>query len=71
MKSDAQLQNEVLADLKWDPVVNVTDVAERCAAERATQRVHGVKALAIELTVKPPSPREIAAGVTNLLRIGS
>ena len=76
MKADAQLQKDILAELKWDPVVNETDVgvivkegvvtltghlasyAEKCAAERAAQRVHGVKALAVELTVKLPSPNE-------------
>lgn len=76
MKSDIQLQNDVLAELKWDPIVNATDVgvivkdgvvtltghlasyAEKYAAERAAQRVSGVKALAIELTVRLPASYE-------------
>lgn len=76
MKSDLQLQNDVLAELKWDPIVNATDVgvivkdgvvtltgqlasfAEKYAAERAAQRVGGVKALAVELTVRLPSTHE-------------
>ena len=82
MKADAQLQKDILAELKWDPVVNETDVgvivkegvvtltghlasyAEKCAAERAAERVHGVKALAVELTVKLPSPNERTPGVS-------
>jgi osmotically-inducible protein OsmY len=76
MKSDTQLKNDVLAEVKWDPIVSATDVgvivkdgvvtltghlasyAEKYAAERAAQRVSGVKALAIELTVKLPAPYE-------------
>jgi osmotically-inducible protein OsmY len=94
MKSDAQLQKDILAELKWDPIVNETDVgvivkdgvvtltghlasyAEKCAAERAAQRVHGLKALAIELTVKLPSPNErtdaqIAAAAENAIEWNS
>lgn len=73
MKSDTQLRDDVLAELKWDPIVNPTDVgvivkdgvvtltghlashAEKYAAERAAQRVGGVKALAVELSVKLPA----------------
>lgn len=73
MKSDTQLRDDVLAELKWDPIVNATDVgvivkdgvvtltghlashAEKYAAERAAQRVGGVKALAVELNVKLPA----------------
>lgn len=76
MKSDSELRNDVLAELKWDPMVNATDVgvivkggvvtltghlasfAEKHAAERAAQRVSGVKALAVELAVKLPSSYE-------------
>lgn len=70
MKTDAQLRNDVQAELNWDPAVEATDVgvivkdgvvtltghlanhAEKYAVERAAQRVHGVKALAVEMTVK-------------------
>jgi osmotically-inducible protein OsmY len=94
MKSDAQLQKDILAELKWDPIVNETDVgvivkdgvvtltghlasyAEKCAVERAAQRVHGVKALAIELSVKLPGPNErtdaqIAAAAENAIEWNS
>lgn len=70
MKSDAQLRDEVQAELAWDPAVTSEDVgvivqhgvvtltghlrnyAEKLAAERAALRVGGVKALAIETSVK-------------------
>ena len=70
MKTDSQLQKDVLAELAWEPAVNaahigveVTDgivtlaghvdtYAEKWDAERATQRVSGVKALAVEIDVK-------------------
>ncbi len=90
MKSDAQLRNDVLAELRWDPVVNETDVgvivkdgnvtltghlssyAEKYAAERAAQRVNGVKGVAVELTVALPSlhkrtDAEIAAAVERAI----
>jgi osmotically-inducible protein OsmY len=69
MKTDAQLKNEVIEELRWDPAVTSTDItvgiddgvvtlsgtvpyyAEKWAAERATQRVEGVKAIAEELQV--------------------
>lgn len=69
MKSDAQLQQDVLAELKWEPAVNASQIgvevkdgivtlaghvnsfAEKWDAERATQRVAGVKGLAIEMDV--------------------
>jgi osmotically-inducible protein OsmY len=71
MKTDAQLKQDILAELDWDPVVQATDVgvivhegvvtltghlashAEKHAIERAVQRVSGVRALAIELEVRP------------------
>lgn len=70
MKSDIQLQKDILAELVWDPAVNATDVgvivrdgvvtltgqltnfAEKYAAERAARRVSGVKALAVEIEVR-------------------
>lgn len=73
MKTDLQLRNDVLAELKWAPDVDETDVgvivkdgivtltghmksyAEKHAAERAAQRVAGVRGVAIELKVKLPS----------------
>lgn len=73
MKTDAQLKNDVLAELAWDPSIHSSDIgvivkdgvvtltghldsyARKRAAERATQRVKGVLALATELTVKLPA----------------
>lgn len=70
MKTDKQLQQDVLAELSWEPSVNaaqigvevsdgivtlaghVTTYTEKLNAERAAQRVAGVKGLAVELDVK-------------------
>jgi osmotically-inducible protein OsmY len=70
MKTDAQLKNDVCAELDWDPSINASQVgvavkdgivtltghldtyAEEHAVERAVQRVHGVRAIAVELDVK-------------------
>ena len=70
MKTDAQLQHDVMAELKWEPAVHaarigvevrdgivtlageVSSYYEKLNAERAAQRVSGVKALAIEMKVK-------------------
>jgi osmotically-inducible protein OsmY len=69
MKTDAQLQQDVIAELNWEPSVNAAQIgvevkdgivtlaghvnsyAEKFDAERAAQRVSGVKALAIEMDV--------------------
>jgi osmotically-inducible protein OsmY len=70
MKTDKQLQQDIMAELSWEPSVNaahigvevtngvvtlaghVTNYAEKLNAERAAQRVAGVKALAVEMDVK-------------------
>jgi osmotically-inducible protein OsmY len=70
MKTDSQIQQDVLAELKWEPSVHATDIgvevkngvvtlaghvgtyAEKLEAERAAQRVSGVKALAVEMDVR-------------------
>ena len=72
MKTDNQVQQDVLAELKWEPSVNAAQIgvevkdgivtlaghvgsyAEKWDAERAAQRVAGVKALAIEMDVTLP-----------------
>ena len=72
MKTDTQLQQDVLAELKWEPSVNAAKIgvevkdgvvtlaghvdsyAEKWDAERASQRVTGVKALATEIDVSLP-----------------
>ena len=71
MKTDAQLQKDVMDEIKWDPSVTagaigvsaadgvvtlngvVASYAEKWAAERAAQRVEGVKAIAEEIQIKP------------------
>ena len=70
MKTDKQVQQDVIAELSWEPSVNaaqigvevkdgivtlaghVSSYAEKWNAERAAQRVSGVKALAIEIDVQ-------------------
>jgi osmotically-inducible protein OsmY len=77
MKTDAQLQLDIIAELKWEPSVNAAQIgvevrdgvvtlaghvdsyAEKCDAERAAQRVAGVKALAVEMDVA------LAGGMTR------
>lgn len=91
MKTDTQLQLDVIAELKWEPSVNaahigvevadgivtlaghVSSYAEKLGAERAAQRVSGVKALAIEMDVKLPglskrTDADIARSVENVLQ---
>lgn len=76
MKTDSQVQRDVLAELKWEPSVNAEQIdvevkdglvtlagqvgsyAERRDAERAAQRIGGVKELAVELNVLPPAPAQ-------------
>lgn len=70
MKTDLQLQQDVMAELKWEPAVHAAQIGvevksgvvtlagevgsytEKWHAERAAQRVSGVKALAVEMKVK-------------------
>ena len=91
MKTDTQVQHDVLAELKWEPSVNaahigvevndgivtlaghVSSYAEKWDAERAAQRVSGVKALAIEMDVKMPgsskrTDADIARSAENALK---
>jgi osmotically-inducible protein OsmY len=91
MKTDHQLQLDVLAELSWEPSVKAEDIgvevkdgivtlaghvgsyAEKIDAERATMRVSGVKALAVEMDVKlmGSSARndiDIARSVDNVLQ---
>jgi osmotically-inducible protein OsmY len=71
MKTDVQLQKDVMEELKWEPCVTASEIgvsaangvvtlngtvptyAEKWAAERAAQRVEGVKAIAEEIQIKP------------------
>ena len=91
MKTDAQLQQDVIAELSWEPSVNAAQIgvevkdgivtlaghvdsyAEKWDAERAAQRVHGVKALAIEMDVALPGSSkrndvDIARSAENVLQ---
>ena len=91
MKTDTQVQQDVIAELKWEPSVNaaqigvevkdgivtlaghVSSYAEKLGAERAAQRVSGVKALAIEMDVKlsgssKRTDADIAGSVENVLQ---
>jgi osmotically-inducible protein OsmY len=70
MKTDSQLQQDVMAELKWEPAVHaeqigvqvqngvvtlageVSSYTEKMNAERAAQRVRGVKALAVDMKIK-------------------
>lgn len=90
MTTDSELQQDVIAELKWEPAVNATSIgvevkdgvvtlvgevssyAEKLAAEQAAQRVHGLRALATEITVKLASSHQrsdsdIAHTVANVL----
>ena len=90
MKTDSQLQQDVMAELKWEPAVHaeqigvevrdgvvtlageVSSYVEKWNAERAAQRVSGVKALAVELKVKlsefgQRTDADIAESAKNIL----
>ena len=91
MKTDSQLQQDVMAELKWEPAVHsaqigvevkdgvvtlagdVSSYTEKWNAERAAQRVIGVKALAVEMKVKlsefgKRTDADIAESAKNILR---
>ena len=82
MKTDAELQKDVMEEIKWEPCARAAQIgvsaangvvtldgtvgtyAEKWAVERAAQRVHGVKGIAQEITVRArrkfmpgPTPR--------------
>ena len=90
MKTDAQVQQDVMDELQWEPAVDaagigvevkdgvvtlagrVASFAEKWHAEHAAQRVAGVKALAIEITVtlagsSERSDADIARAAENAL----
>jgi osmotically-inducible protein OsmY len=73
MKTDMQLRDDVLDELRWEPSINekaigvevkegvvtlagfVDNYAQKYAAERAAERVTGVRALADDVVVRLPS----------------
>jgi osmotically-inducible protein OsmY len=90
MKSDSQIREDVIRELRWDPQVSQPDAIgvavtdgtviltgrvpsypEEMAAARAAGRVYGVRAVAIELTVKlsgpPRDDSEIAQAIARIL----
>jgi osmotically-inducible protein OsmY len=90
VKTDSQLQNDVMEELKWEPSVTANEIgvsvtggvvtlsgtvptyAEKRAAERAAQRVAGVRAVANEIQIKPlgahaKTDAEIAAAAARSL----
>lgn len=91
MKPDSQLQQDVIAELRWDPSVYAAHIGveaqdgvvtlvgqvesyyEKWKAERAAQRVFGVKALVVKVDVLLPalnqrSDEDIARAVENTLQ---
>ena len=88
VRSDDEIRNSVLMELKWDPKVTSDDIGvavkdgvvtltgfvpsywEKAAAEKASKRVYGVKAVANDLEVKLLSSRtdpEIARDIVHEL----
>jgi osmotically-inducible protein OsmY len=90
MKTDSELQQDVINELKWEPSVKATHIGvevqdgvvtltghvenygEKWHAEKAAQRVFGVKALAVEMDVRllgisERSDADIAQSVKNVL----
>ncbi len=90
MKTDSQLQQDVMAELKWEPAVHaarigveakdgvvtlagqVDSYSEKWNAERAAQRVAGVRAMTTELKVhltglSKRTDADIATTVENVL----
>jgi osmotically-inducible protein OsmY len=91
MKTDTQLQKDVMDEIKWEPCITASEIgvsaangvvtltgtvqtyAEKWAAERAAQRVQGVKAIAEEIQIKPvgrhvKTDAEIAAAAASSLK---
>jgi osmotically-inducible protein OsmY len=90
MKTDSQIQIDVIAELKFEPTVNPTHIGvtvkdgivsllgtvenyfEKYHAEKATQRVSGVRGVAMAIDVKLPSvvnrtDAEIAHAIDNVI----
>jgi len=90
MKTDTQLQQDVIAELAWEPSVNAAQIGvevkdgvvtlaghvgsfvEKWEAQRAAQRVSGIKGLAVEMDVTIPGSSkrndvDIARSARNVL----
>lgn len=91
MKTDAQLEADIMTELHWEPIIHAAQIkvvakngiatlsgsvpnfAEKLAAEKAAQRVEGVKAITEELVVEVSEfhrrkDTEIAKSVVDVLR---
>lgn len=91
MKTDSQIQKDVMDELAWEPILNANEIgvavkneivtlsgtvetySKKLAAEKAAKRVYGVKAVALDIEVKPSgttkrNDTEIAQAVVNALR---
>lgn len=91
MRTDTEVQKDVMAQLQWDPYLNAAEIgvgvkdgvvtlsgrvdsySKKLAAETATKKILGVKAVAEEIHVGPsPAFRrtdpEIAEAVVNALK---
>ncbi len=96
MKTDDQLQKDVMAEIRWDPQLagvateigvtardgvvtlagEVDTYSRKLAAERAAQRVAGVKVVAVDIEVRVPtatnkSDTELARAIRNALKWNS
>lgn len=94
MKTDSEIQNDVMEELKWEPFINASEIgvavksgivtlsgivdthSKKVSVENATKRVVGVKAIAVEITVKlstsgKRTDSEIAEAVLNALKWNS
>ncbi len=90
MKTDTQLKDDILAELRWEPSINAEQIGvevkdgvvtlaghvgsyvEKWTAEKAVQRVSGLRALAVEVDVELPglsrrNDGDIAGSVENIL----
>lgn len=91
MKSDSQIQKDVMEELKWQPELNSSEIGvavkngvvtlsgqvdtylKKLAAEKATKKIAGVKAIAedMQIGVSPvynKTDTEIAAAILNALK---
>jgi osmotically-inducible protein OsmY len=91
MKTDLEIQQDVMAEIKWEPLLNASEIGvavrngvvtlsglvdtytKKLLAEKAAERVQGVKAVAEDIDVKivgaeKKSDTEIAETAINILK---
>jgi osmotically-inducible protein OsmY len=94
MRTDFEIQQDVMAEIKWEPLLNASEIGvavnsgvvtlsglvntytKKLLAEKAAERVHGVKAVAEDIEVKilgtgEKKDSEIAETALNLLKWNS